>query len=168
MSRGSSDDPCAPEVSLWLHLKGQKTLPRAQAEIRVPGDSGLHLSTELQWDPKHRANSVPGAQGGVSKGTQRVQGKLAASKWTPPHSSVGKESAYNAGEPGSIPGSGRSPGEGIGYELQYSWTSLVAQLIKNPLAMQETWVRTLGWEDPLEKGSATHSSILAWRTPWTV
>ena len=57
-----------------------------------------------------------------------------------PDSSVGKESAYNAGEPGSIPGSGRSPGEEIGYELQYSWTSLVAQLIKNPPAMQETWV----------------------------
>ena len=57
-----------------------------------------------------------------------------------PCGSAGKESAYNAGEPGSIPGSGRSPGEEIGYELQYSWTSLVAQLIKNPPAMQETWV----------------------------
>ena len=46
--------------------------------------------------------------------------------------------------------------------------SLVAQLVKNPPAMQETWVRSLGWEDPLEKGEATHSSILAWRIPWTV
>ena len=54
-----------------------------------------------------------------------------------------------------IPGSGRSPGEGIGYPLQYSWASLVAQLVKNPLAMRETWVRSLGWEDPLEKGKAT-------------
>ena len=52
--------------------------------------------------------------------------------------------------------------------LQYSWASLVAQLVKNPLAMQETWVRSLSWEDPLEKGKATHSSILAWRIPWTV
>ena len=43
----------------------------------------------------------------------------------------------------------------------------MAQLVKNPPAMQETWVRSLGWEAPLEKGMATHSSILAWRTPWT-
>ena len=67
-----------------------------------------------------------------------------------------------------IPGLGRSAGEGIGYPLQYSWASLVAQLVKNPPAMQETWVRSLGWEDPLEKGKATYSSILAWRIPWTV
>ena len=63
-----------------------------------------------------------------------------------------------------IPGSGRSPGEGIGYPLEYSWASLVAQLVKNPHAMRETWVQSLGWEDPLEKEKATHSSILAWRT----
>ena len=67
-----------------------------------------------------------------------------------------------------IPGSGRSSGEGIGYPLQYSWDSLVAQLVKNLPAMRETWVRALGWEDPLEKGMATHSSILAWRIPWTI
>ena len=78
-----------------------------------------------------------------------------------PHSSVGKESTCNVGDLGSIPGSGRSTGEAIGYPLQYSWASLVAQLVKNLLAMQETWVRSLGWEDPLEKGKATHSSILA-------
>ena len=82
-----------------------------------------------------------------------------------PHSSVGKESASNAGDPGLIPGSGKSTGEGIGYSLQYSWASLVAQLVKNPPAMWETWVQLLGLEDPLEKGMATHSSILAWRTP---
>ena len=69
-----------------------------------------------------------------------------------PDSSVGKESACNAGDPGSIPGLGRSAGEGIGYPLQYSWASLVAQLVKNLPAMQETWVRSLGEEDPLEKG----------------
>ena len=67
-----------------------------------------------------------------------------------------------------IPGSGRSAGEGIGYPLQYSWASLVAQLVKNPPAMRETWVLSLGQEDPLEKAKATHSSILAWRIPWTV
>ena len=85
-----------------------------------------------------------------------------------PDSSVGKESACNAGGPSSIPGLGRSTGEGIGYSLQYSWASLMAQLVKNLLAMRETWVRSLGWEDPLKKGTATHSSILAWRILWTV
>ena len=74
----------------------------------------------------------------------------------------------NAGDPGLIPGPGRSTGEGIGYPLQYSWASLVAQLVKNLPAMRETWVQSLVWEDPLEKGKATHSSILAWRIPWTV
>ena len=83
-------------------------------------------------------------------------------------SSVGKKFACNSGDPGSIPGLGRSTGKGIGYPLQYSWTSFVAQLVKNPPAMWETWVRSLDWEDPLEKGKATHFSILAWRIPWTV
>ena len=85
-----------------------------------------------------------------------------------PDSSVGKESVCNAGDPSSIPGLGRSSGEGRGYPLQYSWASLVAQLVKNPPAVQEPWNQSLGWEDPLEKGKATHSSILAWRMPWTV
>ena len=85
-----------------------------------------------------------------------------------PDSSVGKESTCNAGDPGSISGLGRSPGEEIGYPLQYTWASLVAQLVKNLSAVWETWVQSLGWEDPLEKGPATHSSILAWRIPWTV
>ena len=76
-----------------------------------------------------------------------------------------KESACSAGDPGSIPGSGRSTKEGIGYPLQYSWASLVAQLVKNPPATWETWVRSLGWEGPLKKGKATHSSILAWGIP---
>ena len=79
-----------------------------------------------------------------------------------PDSSVGKESACNAGDP--IPDWGRSAGEGIGYPLQYSWASLVAQLVKNPPAVRETWVRKI----PLEKGTTTHSSILAWRIPWTI
>ena len=78
------------------------------------------------------------------------------------------KSLRNAGDPGSIPRSGRSSGEGIGYPLPYSWASLVAQLVKNPPAMWETWVQSLGWEDPLEKETATHSSVLAWRIPWTV
>ena len=77
-------------------------------------------------------------------------------------------SACSERDPGSIPGMGRSAGEGIGYPLQYSQASLLAQLVKNLPAMQETWVQSLVWEDPLEKGKATHSSILAWRMPWTV
>ena len=82
-------------------------------------------------------------------------------------SSGSKGSACNAGDPSLISGSGRSAGEVICYPLWYSWASLVAQMIKNPPAVQETWVQSLGWEDPLEKGTATHSSILAWRIPWT-
>ena len=85
-----------------------------------------------------------------------------------PGNSGGSESACNVGDPGSIPGSARSTGEGIGYPLQYSWTSLIAQLVKNLPAVWEIWVQSLGWEDSLEKGKATHSSILAWRIPWTV
>ena len=65
-----------------------------------------------------------------------------------------------------VHGSGSSPGEGRGYPHQYSWTFRVAQTVKNPPATQEAWVRSLGWEDPLEEGKATHYSILAWRIPW--
>ena len=94
-----------------------------------------------------------------------------------PDGSVGKESTYNVGDLGLIPGLGRFPGEGKGYPLQYSClensmncrghgvaksqTRLVAQRVKNLPAMWETWVQSLGWEDPLEEGMATHSSILA-------
>ena len=73
-----------------------------------------------------------------------------------PDSSVGKESRCDAGDPGSTPGSGRSTKEGIGYPLQYSWASLVAQLVKNPPATWETQVQSLGWENRLEKGKAAH------------
>ena len=78
-----------------------------------------------------------------------------------PGSSAGKESTCNARDPGLIPGAKRSPREGIGYPCQYSWASLVAQLVKNLPAVWGTWVQSLGWEDPLEKGKATYSSILA-------
>ena len=82
-----------------------------------------------------------------------------------PDSSAGKESVCNEGDPGLIPGLGRPPGEGKGYPLQYSWASLMAQTVKNLPAMQETWVQSLGWEDPLEEGMKTDSNILAWRIP---
>jgi len=83
-----------------------------------------------------------------------------------PANSTGKEFTYNARDPGLIPGSGKSPGEGIGYSLQYSWASLVAQTVKNLPAMQDTWIRFLGWENPLEEDTATHSSILCLGNPY--
>ena len=78
-------------------------------------------------------------------------------------SSAGKESACNAGDPGSIPGSGRSAGEGVGYPPLYSWASLVAQMVKNLPALWETWIGKIPWRrEPLP-----NSSILIWRNPWT-
>ena len=85
-----------------------------------------------------------------------------------PRGSVGKESTHNAGNPGLIPGRGRSPGERNGNPLQYSWSSLAAQTVKNLPAIRETWVLSLGQKDPLEKRMTTHSSILPWKIPWTV
>ncbi|MES6783917.1 hypothetical protein U6N15_12960 [Cutibacterium acnes] len=112
-------------------------------------------------------NSIDNSPWGQKESDTTEQLSLSEPSMGFPESSVGKESASNAGDPSSIPGSGRSAGEGIGYLLKCSWASLVAQMVKNPPAMQETWVQSLGQEDPLEKGMATHFSILAWRTPWT-
>ena len=82
--------------------------------------------------------------------------------------SDGKESSHNVGDLDSIPGLGKSPGEGKGYPLQFSRASLVAQVVKNLPAMWETWIQSLGWEDPLEKEYATHSSMLGllWWLRW--
>ena len=84
---------------------------------------------------------------------------------------VKKKSACNAADPSLIPGSRRSAGEGRGYPLQYSWASLVAQLVKNPPAVQETWVRSLGWQIPWRRERL--SSPVSWRgefhelySPW--
>ena len=85
-----------------------------------------------------------------------------------PANSVDKESTFNAVDSGLIPRWGRSAGGGIGYPLQHSWASLVAQMVKNPSTVQESWVRSLGWEDPLEKKKSTHSTILTWAIPWTI
>ena len=112
--------------------------------------------------------SSAGTRGKVLVSTEDLLQSLFTASLGFPHSSVGKESTCSAGDPGSIPGSGRSAGEGIGYPLQSSWASLLAQLVKNLPAMWETWVPSLGWGDPLEKGKATHSRILAWRIPGTV
>ena len=112
---------------------------------------GHSVSDVLSWQPQQTNTERKDTH-------HRVQMKLFSS-------SVGKESTCNAGDPGLIPGLGKSPGEGIGYPLQYSWAFLLAQMVKNPPAMWETWVRSLDWEDSLEEGMATHSSILAWKTP---
>ena len=85
-----------------------------------------------------------------------------------PGSSAGKKSTCNAEDHSSVPESGSSPGEGIvSYPLQYSWVSLVAQMVKSPHAMPENWIRSLGQADPLEEGMVTHSSVLSWRILWT-
>ena len=76
-----------------------------------------------------------------------------------------KESTCNAGDPALIPRLGRYARDRIGYLLQHSWASLVAQIVKKPPEMQESRVRSLGWEDPLEERMATHSSIHPWRIP---
>ena len=88
------------------------------------------------------------------------------SPWASLIAQLVKKSACNVGDPSLIPGPERSSGEETGYPLHYSWASLVAQLVKNLPVIRETWVQSLGWKDPLENAKATHSSILAWRSPW--
>ena len=143
----------------WLDLLAvQGTLNEARrgsqgASRAAPGKSGLHARGEGQT---------------FLSSASCISGSTGAEHDSPvflgfPGGSDGKESACSAGDLGLIPGSGRSPGEGKGDPLQYSWASLVTQLVKNLPAMGGTWVQSLGWEDPMEKGKATHSSILAWR-----
>ena len=120
-----------------------------------PADSSVHGILQariLEWV------AIP-----FSRGSSQTR------DWTlvSPCSSAGKESTRNTWDTSCIPGLGKSSGEGISYPLKYSWTSPVAKMVKNLLAMWETWVRSLGWEDPLDKGMATHVGILAWRIPRT-
>ena len=150
----------------------------------IKEENWTQAQTSTQGDTRSRQPSAsPGARPGTERTLTASEGTKPAhtliSDFKPPEqrqkffkgfpgSSAGKAPACNAGDPVLIPGSGRSPGEGIGYPLQYSWASLVAQLVKNPPAMQEILVQSLGLEDPLEKRKATHSNILAWRIPWTI
>ena len=113
------------------------------------GASFLILQPEI-WDFRFPVLLCTSYDGiciwGEAMGGQRV-GVAGSKNSLPevfPDGSVGKESTCNAGDPGSIPGLGRSPGEGIGYPLQHSWASLAAQLVKNLSAVRETWVRSLG------------------------
>ena len=135
-----------------------------------PNTSHWHLPSELLQRPPILVSLFifmwPGVRRLVVISSLGSSSLIWKSFWDSKHfpgSSAGKEATCNAGDPGSTPGSGRYPGEGVGYPLQYSRASLVAQMVKNPPAVRETWVQSLGWEDPLEDGMATHSSILAWR-----
>ena len=119
------------------------------------------MASPTQWTWSGWTQGVGDGQGGLACCGSWGRKELDVTEWL-------NWTELNAGDLGSIPGSGRSTGEGLGYPLQCSWASLVAQLVKNPPAMLETWVQSLSWEDTLEKGKATHSSILAWRIPWTV
>ena len=143
LSKEGGNHPFVPKATLWL-LFG-----RQQLKLISWAPSGLS-----QW-------STEGFHFPVAKNS-------VFQRWRFLGSSAGKEFTCNAGDPSSIPGLGRSAGEEIGYPLQYSWACLVAQLVRNLPAMWEAWVGSLGWKDPLEKGKATHSSILACRIPWMV
>ena len=131
----------------WVAMPSSRwySLPRDQICISMsPTLAGGFFTARATWDAQVKYNFTS------------IQFKVYI--WllsSFPDSSVDKESACNAGDPGSISGSGRSTGEGIGYPLQYSWSSVVAQLVKNPPAIRESWVWSMGWEDHLEKGKAT-------------
>ena len=135
--------------------KSEKVERSAWHKISIYKNS-LLLSKTLShwfWNEKHKTKSF------LSAPNIRPMVKFLGF----PCSSAGKESTCNAGDPGLIPGSGRSPREWIGYPFQYSWASLLAQMIKNPPPVQETWVRSLGWKDTQEESTATLSNILAWK-----
>ena len=153
-----------------------KSKPRCDNGNHIPWISHIHQKElPLARHNEHRETAPPGKDDKFQhlfiEHLLKITPVLKQQNWKIlgfPDSSAGRESTCNAGDPDSIPGSGRSTGEGIGYPLQYSGTSLVAQLVKNLPAMQVTWVQSLGWEGPLENGKAPHSSILAWGIPWTV
>ena len=129
----------------------------------VMSKSGESRQTRLIPDPKRKSFQLFTIEYDVKRSVCH-----ASLEWLPIPGSSGIESTCNVRDLGLIPRLARSPGEGNGYPLQYSWASLVAWLVRNLPEMQETWVWPLGWEDPLEKGKLTHSNILAWRIPWTV
>ena len=119
---------------------------------RSSEEGNATYSSTLAW--KIPWTEEPGSL--QSTGSQRVGHHRAPSL---PDSSAGKESACNAGDPGSIPGLGRSPGQGIGYPLQYFQASFVPQMVKNLPVMWETRDRSRGWEDPLEEGMLQYSCV---------
>ena len=140
--------------------EGEAHLVRAlDVPSQLPDHRGLSLLASVT-DTESLSS-----QAFIGRSFTKDKGVLTFYLHTTPGSSAGKESACDAVDPTLIPGLGSSPGEWTGYPLLYSWASLVAQMVKNPPAVWETWVRSLGWEEPLEEGMATHSNILAWRIP---
>ena len=135
------DTPSLPSPCSALH-------PAWNGPASVPPPQDALLSPFSLWKPV--AVTCQSATDSIICDRVVAVGSLFLSPWGFPGSSVHKESTCNAGDPGLIPGSGRSAGEGIGYLLQYSWASLVAQLAKNLPAMWESCVQSLGWEDPLK------------------
>ena len=134
-------------LTAWLPV----WLPPPQQITRAPQRQRTHHRTTGAQHTRKAPNVCWTSEWNSEGGLKRA---LVAKHWPSglPWGSAGKESACNPGDPGSIPGSGRSAGEGIGCPLQYSWASLVAQLVKYPPAISQTLVRPLSQEDPLEKG----------------
>ena len=147
--------------SLQLHL-GTHQAPPSMGFSRQKYWSGLPFPSLVDLPNPGVESRSPTLQ--ADSLSSEPLGKIFRAKQGFLGSSACKESACNAGDPGSREYSG----EGIGYPLQYSWASLVAQLVKNLPAMWETWIPSLGWEDPLEEETAICSSILTWRILWTV
>ena len=142
-----------PSLQIWY-------FSRRVVEWKAGADSSkvLCLTSSGQWRGRAAVDTA------VLPGPSLV-GEDPDVPWCFPGSSAGKESVCNAGDPGLIPGLGRSPGEGISYPLQYSWASLVAQLVKNLPAMWGTWVQYLDWGYSFQY---IQLLIGAWRIPWTV
>ena len=137
--------------------RGQKRMRRLDG-ITNSMDMSLNKLRELVMDTENRP-AVAKWEGWAGSFDQQMQTVIYRTGF--PGGSAGEESTYHARDPSWITGSGRSRGEGIHYPFQYSWTSLMAQMVKNSPAMQETWVRFPRLERSLEEATATHSSILA-------
>ena len=171
--------PIPISAPIWLHsstLLFKRHLPSTFPDSSVGEEStcnaGEGNGSPLQYscleNPMDR-----GAWWAAVHGVAKSQTQLSDHNWLP-HQAMGSHrvghdwsnlaaaATCNVGDPGSIPGSGRSAGEAMDYPLQYSWASIVAHLVKNSPAIQETWVGKIPWE----KGKSTHPSILAWRIPW--
>ena len=155
-----------PECCHWKDLLGLLSSPGTES-VCLDRAAGKEETHRMQWLKKTPNISWKFVRGSRQRAwflmynqsyTRCAEGcSLHCLHEGSPDGSVGEESTSNAGDPSSIPGSGRSAREGIGYPLQFSWAFLVAQLVKNLPAMPETWVWSMGWENPLEKGKATHS-----------
>ena len=137
--------PCPPPGD----LPNPRTEP---VSLMSPGLAGRFFTTSIIWERNQLKCRRPQFDSWVRKIPWRRERLPTPGFLSFPGGSDSKASAYNAGDPGLTPGLGRSNGEEKGYPLQYSWASRLAQLVKNPPAMRKTWVSSLRWEDPLEKG----------------